>query len=90
MIIGEEVKLIKKVPDVDAAQWIHLRERQDTRKGKLVDRLVLVEPADINNLLVLLHRVDGHRHVVVRLNYLLEVIAESALQQLCILVKKRE
>jgi hypothetical protein len=35
VIIGEEVKLIKKIADVDATQGIHLREWQDTWKTRL-------------------------------------------------------
>lgn len=30
MVIREEVELVEEVSNVDAAQWIHLREWQDT------------------------------------------------------------
>lgn len=80
MIIGKEVKLVRKVSNVNAAQWIHLRERKDTgesvqvRKSHGFDAVyerVLVawfvrgEPADVDNFVEFLDIVDRHRHVVV-------------------------
>ena len=85
VIIREEIELVEKIPDVDAAQWVHLREWQDAGKPgrwgcqknevgrededghsrKVFDVLVLREPADVNNFLVLFPRVDGHGHVVI-------------------------
>jgi hypothetical protein len=32
MIVREEVELIQEIPDIDAAERIHLRERQNTRE----------------------------------------------------------
>ncbi len=30
MIVREEVKLVQEIPDVNAAEWIHLRKWKDT------------------------------------------------------------
>lgn len=30
MVVREKVELIEEVSDVNATEWIHLRERQDT------------------------------------------------------------
>lgn len=35
VVIGKEIKLIQKVANVDAAEWIHLGKRQNTWESKL-------------------------------------------------------
>ena len=36
MIIREEVELIQEVPDINAAEGIHLRKREDAGESKFV------------------------------------------------------
>lgn len=35
VVIGKEIKLVQKVANVDAAEWIHLGKRQNTWESKL-------------------------------------------------------
>ena len=87
-VVDEEVELVEKVANVDAAQWVHLREGEDARESHLGDRPVWRVPADIDNLLVFLSILDRHRHVVVCGHNFEKIIAEATFQEVGILVEE--
>ena len=58
VVVGEEVELIEKVSDVDAAEGIHLRERKDEREAchdihqLSIERSQVVDVLDLFSFLV--------------------------------------
>ena len=66
MIVREEIELVEEVADVDAAQWIHLRERENTGKSQVITSLVGSVPTNVHHLVIFVDVIDRHWHVVIR------------------------
>jgi hypothetical protein len=82
IIIGEKVKLVQKVSNIDTTKRIHLREWQHTWESVqmlvvwlglgtenlhlLLSWLFWCIPTDVDDFVEFLKVLDWHRHVVVR------------------------
>jgi hypothetical protein len=88
IVIREEINLVEEIPNVDAAQWIHLTEWQYTGECELFGGLVGRVPGHGHNLVIFFETVDGHRHVVVCVHNLEEVFAETGFEKFGVLGEK--
>lgn len=89
-VVDEEVELVQEVTNVDAAEWVHLREGEYAGKRHIGDRAIWRVPTDVDHFLVLFGILDGHWHVVVRRDDFEEVVAIAAFEEFRIFVEEHE
>src|SRR5207248_8299749 len=86
----EEVELVDEVANIDAAEWVHLGEREDAGKDYVGDGAVGGVPANVDDFLVFFGVLDRHGHVIICRDDLEEVIAEAAFKQFSVPVEQNE
>jgi len=86
IVVRTGVYLAQEVANVDAAHWVHLRERHDAREGDLASVFVRHIPANLNDFVIFLQIIDGHWHVVVACTDLREVFCIAFFQHKYVLL----